>query len=288
MIKSDVTYLKKPTGDVIFSCSDSHYFKVFGIQLIYSFDKLDCFTCLHIHVINPDHEALYKLQQYLLKFKKLTASYEYVNIKSLMELSKNAQSNWLKNIPLNILEMLAVEQVRGKNIHRKLIKIALKLGISPNFLISKKWLHSDSLRVYYACRRFSFIKDFFNIIDRLIVIDIDSIFKNDSFVTKLKINDRVSALRRVGSWSTYLAGFIYYPNNKVSSMFIDQYSQKLNEFFENGWIFWGLDQYLLDITSTKNSTSGLDDSVFGLKDVDDFSFISYKGVLKFAPKKNIS
>ena len=35
MIKSDVTYLNKPTGDVIFSCADSHYFKVFGKQLIF-------------------------------------------------------------------------------------------------------------------------------------------------------------------------------------------------------------------------------------------------------------
>lgn len=285
MIKSDVTYLARPSGNVIFTCADSNYFKLFGEQLITSFDNLDCFTCLHIHVINPDQEALYKLQQYLVKFKKLTASFEHVNIKSLMKVSRDAQSDWLKNIPLNILEMLAIEHVRGENIKRKLIKIALKIGISANFLISKKLLHSDSLRVYYACRRFSFIQDFFNTIDTLIVIDIDSVFKNDSFMHELHSSKRILALRRMGSWSTYLAGFVYYPNNKEASIFIDQYSEKLTEFFENGWIFWGLDQYLLDVISTKNSTSGLHESVFGFNEGDNSSFISYKGDTKFSKKK---
>lgn len=282
MIKSDVTYLNRPSGNVIFTCADSNYFKIFGKQLINSLDKIDCFTCLHIHVINPDQEASYKLQQFLVKFKRLTASYERVNIKSLMELSRNARSDWLKNIPLNILEMLAIEQVREKTIQRKLIKIALKIGISANFLISKKWLHSDSSRVYYACRRFSFIQDFFNSVDTLIVIDIDSVFKNDYFKHELNMSNRILALRRVGSWSTYLAGLVYYPNNNETSIFIDKYSQKLNEFFENGWIFWGLDQYLLDVISTKNSTSGLNASVFGFKEGSNSSFISYKGNTKFS------
>ncbi|MDB9900858.1 hypothetical protein OAD37_03600 [Gammaproteobacteria bacterium] len=282
MITSDVTYLARPSGNVIFTCADSNYFKLFGEQLISSVDKVDCFSCLHIHVINPDQEVLHLLEQYLVNFKRLTASYERVNIKLLMEVSRNAQSDWLKNIPLNILEMLAIEQVRKRNIQRKLIKIALKIGINPKFFISKKLLHSDSPRVYYACRRFSFIQDFFNTIETLIVIDIDSVCKNDSFILKLQSSNRILALRRMGSWSTYLAGFVYYPNNKEASLFIDRYTEKLTEFFENGWIFWGLDQFLLDVISTKNSTSGLHESIFGLNESDDFSFISYKGDAKYS------
>ena len=285
MIKSDVTYLARPTGNVIFTSADSNYFKLFGEQLISSLDKVDCFTCLHIHVINPDQEVIYKLKQYLVKFKRLTASFEYVNIKKLMELSRYAKSDWLKNIPLNIREMLAIEHVRGKYIQRKLIKIALRIGISANFLISKKRLHSDSIRVYYACRRFSLIQEFFTTIDTLIVIDIDSVCKNENFRHELNSSNCILALRRMGSWSTYLAGFVYYPNNKEASIFIDQFSEKLTEFFENGWIFWGLDQYLLDVISTKNSTSGLHESVFGLKDGDDSSFISYKGDAKYFKKR---
>ena len=130
MITSDVTYLARPSGNVIFTCADSNYFKLFGEQLISSVDKVDCFSCLHIHVINPDQEVLHLLEQYLVNFKRLTASYERVNIKLLMEVSRNAQSDWLKNIPLNILEMLAIEQVRKRKIQRKLIKIALEAN--PN------------------------------------------------------------------------------------------------------------------------------------------------------------
>lgn len=285
MIKSDVTYLARPSGNVIFTSADSNYFKLFGGQLISSLDKVDCFTCLHIHVINPDQEVIYKLQQYLVKFKRLTASFEYVNIKKLVELSRYAKSDWLKNIPLNIREMLAIEHVRGKYIQRKLIKIALRIGISANFLISKKRLQSDSIRVYYACRRFSLIQEFFTTIDTLIVIDIDSVCKNENFRNELNSSNRVLALRRMGAWSTYLAGFVYYPNNKEAALFIDQYSDKLTEFFENGWIFWGLDQYLLDVISTKSSTSGLHESVFGLKDGDNSSFISYKGDAKYHKRK---
>jgi len=282
MIKTDVTYLARPSGNVIFTCADANYFKLFSEQLISSLDKVDYFTCIHIHVINPDQEALHLLEQYLIKFKRLTASFEYVDIKLLMEVSRDAQSDWLKNIPLNILEMLAIEQVRGEYINRKLIKIALKIGISAKFLISKKHLLSDSPRVYYACRRFSFIQDFFNTIDTLIVIDIDSVCINDSFIHRVHNSKRILALKRIGAWSTYLAGFVYYPNNKETSIFIDQYAEKLAEFFENGCIFWGLDQYLLDVISTKNSTSGLHKSVFGLKDSDDSSFISYKGDAKYS------
>jgi hypothetical protein len=282
MIKTDVTYLARPSGNVIFTCADSNYFKLFGEQLICSVNKVDCFTCLHVHVINPDQEVLAALDQYLHTFNRITASYEYVNIESLMEVSRDAQSDWLKNIPLHILEMLAIEQVRERNIQRKLIKIALKIGIPANFLISKKLLHSDTPRVYYACRRFSLIKEFFNTIETLIVIDIDSVCKNDSFIHQLQDSNRILALRRIGSWSTYLAGFVYYPNNTEASIFINQYSEKLDDFFKRGWIFWGLDQYLLDVISTKTSTSGLNESVFGLKDSDDSSFISYKGDAKFS------
>lgn len=282
MIKSDITYLARPSGNVIFTCADSDYFKLFSDKLISSLNKVDCIDCLHIHVINPDQEVLSKLEKYLHKFHKLTASFEHVDIEALKQLSRNAQSDWLKNIPLNILEMLAIEQVRGNSIHRKLIKIALKIGVSANFLISKKWLHADSPRVYYACRRFSLIQEFFNTIETLIVIDIDSVCKNDSFIHQLQSSNRILAPRRIGSWSTYLAGFVYYPNNKQASIFINQYSKKLDEFFKNGWIFWGLDQYLLDIISTKNSTSGLHESVFGLKDSKNSSFISYKGDMKYS------
>jgi len=100
MIKTDVTYLARPFGNVIFTCADSNYFKLFGEQLIFSVNNVDCFTCLHIHVINPDQEVLAALNQYLLTFRRITASYEYVNIESLIEVSRDAQSDWLKNIPL--------------------------------------------------------------------------------------------------------------------------------------------------------------------------------------------
>lgn len=284
MIKSDVTYLARPSGNVIFTSADSNYFKLFSDQLIISLDKVDCYSSLHIHVINPDQEALYKLQQLLRKFKRLTASFEHVDVKKLMDLSTHANSDWLKNIPLNILEMLAIEHVRAKYIKRKLFKIALRIGISAKFLISKKRLHSDAIRVYYACRRFSIIQEFFTSIDTLIVVDIDSICKNENFRHELDSSNCILAPKRIGSWSTYLAGFVYYPDNKEASLFIDHFSEKLTEFFENGWIFWGLDQYLLDVISTKNSISGLHESVFGLKDGDDSSFISYKGDAKYLEK----
>ena len=282
MIKSDVTYLVRPSGNVIFTCADSNYFKLFGEQLISSLDKVDNFDCLHIHVINPDQEVLNTLEEYLHKFHRLTASFEHIDIEALKELSRDAQSDWLKNIPLHILEMLAIEQARERSTYRKLIKIALKIGVSANFLISKKWLHADSPRVYYACRRFTLIQEFFNTIETLIVIDIDSVCKNDSFIHQLHSSNRILASRRIGSWSNYLAGFVYYPDNKEASMFINQYSEKLNDFFEKGWIFWGIDQYLLDVISTKSSTSGLHKSVFGLKDSDDSSFVSYKGDAKYS------
>ena len=84
--------------------------KLFGNQLIVSIEKIGFYSCLHVHVINPDEEDLKLVEKYLNIFEKFTASYEELDVEEVMVLSKAASPDWLKTLPKKIL--VVIEQVR--------------------------------------------------------------------------------------------------------------------------------------------------------------------------------
>ena len=98
---------------------------------------------------------------------------------------------------------------------------------------------------------------------------------------------------RKGSWSRFLAGFVFYPNNRKNRSFIRSFSQTVSDYFNRGDGYFGSRSVFAGHRTEHRHYATLDKSVFGVKDTDNASFISFKGDSKYdqfkldnSPKKN--
>ena len=206
----------------IYTACDSAYFDSFGPSLIASIvqnSKLG----VHLHLFNPTDSQL----EYCKLHDRVSVTYEFVKPEDF----KTAADRWA-NIPTNPVEKSYYDRTFN----------AMGKGNDANILERMQ-------KTYYACARFIRLAELFNETCPALCIDVDGIVRQSP--PALPAQHDFYLHKITGKKARILAGGMYLHPNKNTKQFLTEYASLLSEKFTQDYVYWGLDQDLLDTVVPK-------------------------------------
>jgi hypothetical protein len=207
----------------IYAACDEKYFDEFGKTLIESIQR-NSKNPIHIHLFNPRDDQLQYCRE-----KSVSTTYETVSIDDF----STAAKQW------DIVPSDGIERIRYERIMTSMSKGG------------DKTRNERLMKTYFACARFIRLAEILITGKSAFSMDIDAIFRKelpelshgpDFYVRKNK---------------QYLAGGLYLTSNPNSLKFLKEYAALLRESIERDYIYWSLDQDILDILVPKYQTGEL-------------------------------
>ena len=199
----------------IYSACDQSYFDQFARELINSI-QANSPDHLHLHIFNPRQDQL----DYCAGQTGVTVTYEHVP----PELFDAAAAQW--DTVTDPLRRSQLERTRN----------AMKKGQDIN-------LHHRMQKTYYACARFVRLAELASSAS-FMSMDVDAIVRGN--IPRLSRQHDFYLHRITGAKARTLAGGMFVNAQGRSSEFLNQYAQALRTSIENDYVYWGLDQDILD------------------------------------------
>lgn len=198
----------------IYAACDEKYFDEFGISFANSV-KQNAACDLHLHLYNPRQDQLDFCQN-----KNISVTYEYVPI----DLFINAEAKW-KTSKLSEEEQSKYDRIVGA---------MDKSG--DQYLIERL------RKTYYACARFVRLNQITSIKSTFFAVDVDAVVRKPvPFING--IND-IYMHSITGKKARTLAGALF-SVNPSGVEFLKRYSQTLEKFIKEDYLYWGIDQDVL-------------------------------------------
>lgn len=201
----------------IYTACDQYYFKEFGETIINSI-KRNSNAGIHIHLYNPLDSQI----TYCQKLKKVSVTFEYAPI----ELFSTAALKWA-TVPTNELEKTFYDRTLN----------AMSKGNDKSILERMQ-------KTYYACARFIRLSDIFRKNLKVLAIDSDAIIRNN--IPELSATHDLYIHRITGKKARFLAGGIYLTGSENSINFINEYAISLKNYINQDYLYWGIDQDVLE------------------------------------------
>jgi hypothetical protein len=193
----------------IYAACDSEYFDQFGQEFINSIQHNTKFGT-HIHLFNPTAVQLEFCQQ-----KQVSVTYE--------------------SVPFDLFTTISTDRLETKQLERT--HTAMKKGNDQSL--------AERLRkTYYACVRFIRLQEVFDGSTTVFAADIDAIVRSD--IPSLSTERDFYIHHITGAKARFLAGGLWLNPVAGSSNFLQAYSNQLRVSIEQNYIYWGLDQDVLD------------------------------------------
>jgi hypothetical protein len=197
------------TRPFIYAACDSNYFTEFGREFVNSIQQNTQFGT-HIHLFNPTAEQLDFCQQ-----KNVSITYE--------------------SVPFDLFTGISTDCLEPKQLERT--HTAMKKGNDQSV--------ADRLRkTYYACVRFIRLQQVFSGSTTVFAADIDAIVRSN--IPALSTDRDFYIHHITGAKARFLAGGLWLNPVAGSCNFLQEYSQQLRSSIEKDYIYWGLDQDVLD------------------------------------------
>jgi hypothetical protein len=212
----------------IFTACDMVYFDEFGKNLINSVLK-NTTVGIHVHIFNPRDDQLAFCQ----KDPRISYSYEHAPL----ELFIPAANNWSVE-PTNVTEKLKYDR----------IKTSMIKGGDSNLI-------ERIQKTYFACARFIRLGTLTTIGDKFFAMDVDAIVRKN--IPELSSNKDCYFFKITGKKARVLAGGMYFTGNVSGYDFIKEYAGELRKNIESDYIYWSLDQDVLDPIVPKYVTGDL-------------------------------
>jgi hypothetical protein len=207
----------------IYAACDENYFDQFAKSLINSI-KANSSDSIHLHIFNPREDQLK-----FCKDKDVSVSYEYVNDAMFSSATEKWASESLSPLQLRQLSKTQSAMAKGND----------------------KSLQERMQKTYYACARFIRLSQLVEH-HKFLAIDVDAIVRKT--LTPLSGND-LFLHRITGHKGRFLAGGIYGTEN--ASKFLHQYSDSILDYLSADYLYWGLDQDILEVIVPNYSWSQL-------------------------------
>jgi hypothetical protein len=197
----------------IYAACDQNYFDQFAKSLVNSI-KANSTDSIHLHIFNPRQDQLDFCRE-----KIVSVSYEYVD----ESLFKHSADKWSSTT----LSPLQLDQRR---------RTYTAMSKSDD-----KSLQERMLKTYYACARFIRLSQLVET-QSFLAIDVDAVVRK----TLEPLTGSDLFLHRVpGAKARFLAGGIYGSTN--SYKFLQQYCDSILDFLSADYLYWGLDQDILEV-----------------------------------------
>jgi len=200
----------------IYAACDQKYFDEFGQEFIRSIQK-NTNLGIHIHVFNPTEQQI----DFCNTSSNVSMTYEHVPV----DLFHSAASKW-NTTP--VAEPLASQYARTLTAMRK--------GRDSSILERMQ-------KTYYACARFIRLHQLFKDTPALCV-DVDAVVRKS--IPTLNSSHDFYIHRITGKKARFLAGGLYLNPTTNTRSFLQEYSTQLDSYIKQDYIYWGLDQDLLD------------------------------------------
>ena len=197
------------TSFYIYAACDTNYFAEFGTAFIQSIRR-NTTAGVHMHLFNADQnqiETCHRLGS--------TVTWESVPIELFEPASKTL---------LTATELDRTRNAMGKSNDRDLLERMQK--------------------TYYACARFVRLQELFNPAVTTLELDVDAVVRGD--IPRLDNNCDFYIHHITGKKARFLAGGLYLNADSRSSEFLTEYAQQLRQHIERDYLYWGLDQDVLD------------------------------------------
>jgi hypothetical protein len=199
----------------IYAACDQHYFDQFAPAFINS-TRRNANVNIHIHLFNPRADQIDYCQQ-----AQISTTWEHVP-NSLFDL---ATQRW-NNIPVS----------GSAKLHYDRTVNAMIKGHDSD-------LQARIEKTYYACARFVRLTELFHSYP-VLALDIDAVVRKA--VPVLPTNYDFYLHHIAGRKARYLAGGLWINPTDFARNFLKEYREQLVTYLINDYIYWGLDQDLLD------------------------------------------
>jgi hypothetical protein len=200
----------------IYTACDQSYFDDFAKTLVTSIER-NTDLGIHVHIFNPSDAQL----QWCQSKPTVSYTYEYVTPAQF----DPAAQRW-NTVPVNEPE---------KSFYQRTLT-AMTKG-------KDRSIQERMMKTYFACARFVRLAELFSN-QQIIAIDVDAVVR-DNFPS-LPQNKDFYIHYISGKKARYLAGGLVLHSTASSQKFLEQYAHQLKEYFERDYVYWGLDQDLLD------------------------------------------
>jgi hypothetical protein len=208
--------VKKPARNFVYTACDTDYFRDFARPLIHSVKRHTDFD-IHFHLFNPLCDDL----EFCEKQHGMTYSYETIS----RDQFATATDKW------NHL----LDDTKRKNLERTIN--AMNKGRDHD-------LQHRMQKTYYACVRFMRLAEIFDPQYQTFAMDVDSLI-NAALVSPGH-RHAFYIHRILGPKSRYLAGGIWLNADPSSKKFLQHYALSMQDYFDQDYIYWGIDQDVLE------------------------------------------
>ena len=200
----------------IYTACDSEYFSSFGRTLINSIHA-NTDLGVHVHLFNPLPDQLEFCSR-----KNISFTYETVN----SDLFVTAGKRW-NRAALNDLEQTQLDRTRT----------AMRKGHDRSILERMQ-------KTYYACARFVRLAELFAQSVPVLSVDVDAVVR----ATPVALSDQHDFYihQITGRKARILAGGIFLNPTAGSRNFLNAYAAEIKQCLSDDYIYWGLDQDILD------------------------------------------
>jgi hypothetical protein len=200
----------------IYSACDQNYFDQFARELISSI-RANSPDHLHLHIFNPRQDQL----DHCNAQSKVTVTYEYVP----PELFDAAAAQW--DTVTDPVRLSQLERTRN----------AMKKGQDRD-------LHHRMQKTYYACARFVRLQEIFSESTTVFAADIDAVVR--LAIPELPKEKDFYIHHITGKKARFLAGGLWLNSAKETKNFLHDYAQRLRTNIGQDYLYWGIDQDVLD------------------------------------------
>lgn len=198
----------------IYAACDYEYFEEYGKEFVNSIQKNTQFGT-HIHLFNPTQHQLDFCQDH-----NVSITYE--------------------SVPLDTFELLSTNGLTPTQLERT--QTAMKKGNDRSI--------AERLRkTYYACVRFIRLQQIFQNSAIIFSADIDAVVRKN--IPQLDNTHDFYIHYITGKKARFLAGGLWLNPATGTSNFLQDYASQLRYYIEQDYMYWGLDQDVLDPIMSK-------------------------------------
>jgi hypothetical protein len=199
----------------VYAACDSTYFDEFASAFVGSL-KANSTNNIHLHIFNPEPQQLDFCQQ-----QHVSVSWEHVPL----QLFQTSAHKW----------STAPQQEPELTRYQRTLNAMSKGG--------DQQLIQRMQKTYYACARFIRLASLYQNTE-ILAMDIDAVIRKPLVTLGPEHDFYIHHIS--GRRARYLAGGIWLNPNRRSEQFLNQYAAQLQTWLEQDYVYWGLDQDLLD------------------------------------------
>lgn len=218
----------QPQSDCVYTACDAGYFEEFGRAFAHSILTNTAFG-VHFHIFNPQQHHL----DYCASDARISVSHEQVNA----GLFSVAAQRW-SITPSDPVERTYLDRTinaMGKGNDRDILERMQK--------------------TYFACVRFVRLNEIFNPAYQMFAMDVDAVVRAPLVSPG---QDHGFYLHRIqGKKARFLAGGIWLNASPLNRVFLEQYATAISDYFHRDYVYWGIDQDVLEIVAPAHAPGQL-------------------------------